>query len=72
MIRFIETPVEKTPKIFIHGSDKTELYVRSSKGKSPCSSEFKEGEVKLTNTRSTKPKTELQVHRNCKVFEKTN
>ena len=44
-IGFLESPIEKTPKIFIPGSATTELYYSSSNDKISCSSEYKEGQV---------------------------
>lgn len=45
-IGFVETLPEKTPKIFIKGSEDTERYIPNHKDNGSCSSEYKEIEVK--------------------------
>lgn len=64
-IAFLDTPRENTPKVFIKGSDNTEIYVISSNDNDSCYSDYQSVELdKLTTPPvTTEPKT--LIHRTC-------
>jgi ribosomal protein L24 len=66
-IGFLETLSEKTPKVFIKGSKNIELYIPSHNDNGSCSFEYKEVEIKKSNIRLVRVKTETQtqIHRTC-------
>jgi hypothetical protein len=65
-IGFLETLPEKTPKVFIKGSEDTELYIPSHNDNDVCSSEYKQYEVKKSNIVGlVKTESQTQVHRKC-------
>jgi hypothetical protein len=61
IIGFLETHPEKTPKIFIKGSENTELYVPSKNANDSCSSEYKRFKVK----KSARRQPQDRIHRKC-------
>jgi hypothetical protein len=64
-IGFLETLPGKTPKVFIKGSEYTELYIPSHNDNGSCSSEYKQVEVKKSNIGLVKTETQTQIHRKC-------
>jgi len=67
-IGFLETSSEKTPKIFIKGSEDTELYIPSPDANGSCSSEYKNEpvtEVEKSNLRPVKTEPQTQIRRKC-------
>jgi hypothetical protein len=62
-IGFLETRPERTPKVFIKGSEDIELYIPNHNDNGSCSSEYKQVEVKKSNIGLGK--TETQIHRTC-------
>jgi len=56
---------EKTPKVFIKGSENIEVYIPSKNSDGFCSSEYKQVEVKKPNIRPLKTETETRVYRKC-------
>jgi hypothetical protein len=64
-IGFLETLPEKTPKVFIKGSEDTELYIPSHNDNDFCSSKYKQDEVEKSNIGLVKTETQIQIHRKC-------
>jgi hypothetical protein len=63
IVGFLERRPEKTPRVFIKGIEDTELYIPSSNDNGSCSSEYKQVELKKSNTNLVK--TETQINRKC-------
>jgi hypothetical protein len=69
-IGFLETLPEKTPKVFIKGSEDTELYIPSHNDNDVCFSEYKQWEIKKSKKLSIgllKTETPMQIHRKCET-----
>ncbi len=64
-IGFLEALPKKTPKVFIKGSQDTELYIPSHNDNDVCSSEYKQWEVKKSNIGLVKTETQMPIHRKC-------
>jgi hypothetical protein len=64
-IGFLETIPEKTPKVFIKGSEDTELYIPNPNGNDFCSSEYQQVELKTSTMMPGKTKTQTKIHRKC-------
>jgi hypothetical protein len=64
-IGFADTPPGKTPKVFIKGSEETELYVPNHNDKGSCSSEYKQVKIKKPNMILLKTEIQTQIHRKC-------
>jgi hypothetical protein len=66
-VSFLGTLPEKTPKVFIKGSEDTELYIPSHNDNGFCSSEYKQVEVKKSNLRPVKTEPQTQIHLKCET-----
>jgi len=64
-IGFLELPQEKTPKVFIKGSEDTDLYVPSHNENDLCSSEPEKVEMKKSNPMIVKSHYQTSIHRKC-------
>jgi hypothetical protein len=64
-IGFLEILPEKTPKVFIKGSEDTEIYVPSHNDNGSCSLEYKQVEVKESNRSPVKTEPQTRIHRKC-------
>jgi hypothetical protein len=64
-IGFLEPLPKKTPKVFIKGSEDTEIYIPSHNDNGSCSSEYKQVEVKKSNIKQVKPETRTPINRKC-------
>lgn len=64
-IGFLETLPKNTPKVFIEGSEDTELYILSHNDNGSCSSEYKQVEVKKSTILPVKTEPQTQIHRKC-------
>jgi hypothetical protein len=66
-IGFLEPLPEKSPKVFIKGSEDIELYIPSHNDKVSCSLEHKQVKVKKPIMRLGKTKPLTQIHRKCET-----
>ena len=64
-IGFLEELPEKSPKIFIKGSEDKELYIPSSDTDGDCSSEYKPVEVKKLNRNKVETQPQNRIRRKC-------
>ena len=64
---FFSTAVFQTLKVFIKGSENTELYIPSHNDDGSCSSEYKQVEVKKSNIRLVETETQTQI---CRKYER--
>ena len=64
-IGFFETLPDKSPKVFINGSEDTELYIPSHNDNRSCSSEYKEVEVGKSTISLAKTESQTGIRRKC-------